>query len=358
MNAHGHNVERFGNGIEVIHRTIDILGSKIMVEKQNSYWTGGWRMTLNPPAMANDRPDVFRTWEAPFATNIALTLSRLRRGAADPTHHVAADGAVWRTTLTGDGPATMRLTQSGLHTLRCESWGSGARAAVDSAPVMLGALDDPTDFVPGNEALGVAHLRLPGLRIPRTERVLESLIPAILEQKVISVQAMASWRRLVRAFGTPAPGPVPLPMMVVPSVRAWQLIPSWEWHKAGVDPRRAGIVQVCLGLARQLEGATSLSAADASARLRVVPGVGAWTAAETAQRAFGDADALSVGDFHLSGMIGHTLTGAAFSDEQMLTAMEKWRPHRYRVVRLLEVSGLGVKPRRGPRAAFVDHRNH
>ena len=313
-------------------------------------------MTLNSLVPAHDRADVSSTWEAPFATNIALTLSRLRRGVGDPTHQVASDGAIWRTTLTVDGPATMRFTQSGLHTLRCESWGEGARAAVDTAPVMVGALDDPSSFRPDNDALSVAHRRLPGLRIPRTARVLESLIPAILEQKVISIQAMASWRRLVRSFGTPAPGPVPRPMMVVPSVRSWQLIPSWEWHQAGVDPRRAGVIQVCLGLARQLEGAAALSAVDASARLRVVPGIGAWTAAETAQRAFGDADALSVGDYHLAGMIGHTLTGAAFTDEQMLVAMERWRPHRYRVVRLLEASGLGVKPRRGPRAAFVDHR--
>lgn len=313
-------------------------------------------MTLDLLTPPNATPDASSTWEAPFPTSLALTLSLLRRGAGDPTHHVAADGALWRTTLTLDGPATMRFTQSGLHTLRCDTWGAGARAALDTAPVLAGALDDPSGFVPGHESLAVAHRRLPGLRIPRTGRVMESLIPAVLEQKVISLQAMASWRRLVRAYGTPAPGPVPIAMMVVPTVRAWQLIPSWEWHKAGVDPRRAGIVQVCLGLSRQLEGATALSTADASDRLRVVPGVGVWTAAETAQRAFGDADALSVGDFHLSGMIGHTLTGAAFTDEQMLTAMEKWRPHRYRVVRLLEASGRGVKPRRGPRASFVDHR--
>jgi 3-methyladenine DNA glycosylase/8-oxoguanine DNA glycosylase len=34
-----------------------------------------------------------------------------------------------------------------------------------------------------------------------------------------------------------------------------------------------------------------------------------WTAAETAQRAFGDPDALSVGDYHTAKMIGWTLLG-------------------------------------------------
>ncbi|TFD76623.1 DNA-3-methyladenine glycosylase 2 family protein [Cryobacterium psychrophilum] len=282
----------------------------------------------------------------------------MRHGAFDPTHGVAADGALWRTSLTNDGPASLRFTQTGLHTIRCESWGLGAHAAVDAAPEMVGALDDPSSFLPGDARLSDAHRRWPGLRIPRTGRVLESLIPAVLEQKVISVQATASWRRLVNAYGTPAPGPAPLNMRVVPSTRAWQLIPSWEWHKAGVDPRRAGIVQVCLGLARQLEAATLLSTADASARLRVVPGIGAWTAAEVAQRAFGDADALAVGDFHLAGIIGHSLFGRPLTDEQMVEAMEKWRPHRYRVVRLLEASGTAQKPRHGPKMSFVDHRRH
>ena len=40
-----------------------------------------------------------------------------------------------------------------------------------------------------------------------------------------------------------------------------------------------------------------------------LPGVGEWTAAETAQRAFGDADALSVGDYHLAKVIGWSLLG-------------------------------------------------
>ncbi|MDH6235971.1 DNA-3-methyladenine glycosylase 2 family protein [Cryobacterium sp. CG_9.6] len=320
-------------------------------------------MDASPPhpndgtAASDQRADASSTWQAPFATTLALTLSTLRHGAYDPTHGVAADGAIWRTTLTPDGPASLRFTQTGLHTIRCEAWGAGARAAVAVAPDMAGALDDPSTFTPDDARLNDAHRRWPGLRIPRTSRVMESLIPAILEQKVIGVQAMASWRRLVSAYGTPAPGPAPRGMMVVPSTRTWQLIPSWEWHKAGVDPRRAGVVQVCLGLARQLEAAATLSTADASARLRVVPGIGVWTAAEVAQRAFGDADALSVGDYHLADVVGHSLFGRSFTDAQMVEAMHKWRPHRYRVVRLLEVSGTAQKPRHGPRLSFVDHRH-
>jgi 3-methyladenine DNA glycosylase/8-oxoguanine DNA glycosylase len=301
-------------------------------------------------------PDASSTWCPDFPTDVALTLARLRRGHADPTHQESPDGAVWRTTLTVNGPATVRFTQDGLHTITGMAWGPGAATALDAAPMMVGALDNPTGFTPGHPLLRDANRRWPGLRIPRTGRVMEALVPAVLEQRVIGLQAMSAWRRLVYAQGTKAPGPTPSPMMVVPSVRAWQLIPSWQWHAVGVDPRRSRTVMACLAVARQLEAATSMTPIEAAERLRSVSGVGAWTAAEVAQRALGDSDALSVGDYHLAGMIGHTLFGVPFNDHQMVEAMAPWSPHRYRVVRLLEASGHTQKPRRGPRMSFENHR--
>lgn len=303
-------------------------------------------------------PEAVTTWHPSFPTDAVLTLSRLRRGAGDPTHHVGVDGSLWRTTLTSDGPASMRFSQNDLHTLTCEAWGDGARAAVAAAAATVGGDDDPTGFVADHPRLHDAQRRFPGLRIPRTGQVMESLIPAILEQKVISIQATASWQALVRAHGTVAPGPTPAGMLVAPSNRAWQLIPSWEWHRAGVDPQRSRTVMQALQVGRQLQAAATLSPAEATARLRVVPGIGVWTAAEVAQRAFGDADALSVGDYHLANMIGHSLFGRDLTDEQMIVAMAKWQPHRYRVVRLLEAGGATMKPRHGPRLSFVDHRRH
>ena len=80
-----------------------------------------------------------------------------------------------------------------------------------------------------------------------------------------------------------------------------------------------------------------------------LPGVGEWTAAEIAQRAFGDADALSVGDYHLAKMVGWSLLGHPIDDPAMVELLEPVRPHRHRAVRLLEVSGLASNPRFGPR---------
>ncbi|OOK71079.1 hypothetical protein BZL29_5861 [Mycobacterium kansasii] len=36
------------------------------------------------------------------------------------------------------------------------------------------------------------------------------------------------------------PGPAPDGMRVPPSAEAWRHIPSWEFHRANVDPGRAG----------------------------------------------------------------------------------------------------------------------
>ena len=68
-----------------------------------------------------------------------------------------------------------------------------------------------------------------------------------------------------------------------------------------------------------------------------------------AARAFGDADALSIGDYHIAKMIGWTLIGRPVDDAGMVELLEPMRPHRYRVVRMLEASGLAYEPRRGAR---------
>ena len=303
-------------------------------------------------------PDATLSWTPRHETDVGLTLARVGRGPSDPTFQRTRDGSAWRTTLMPTGAATMRLSRLSPNELRCQAWGPGASEAVATAPQLLGSGDDPTGFEPSHPVLVDAHRRHSGLRIPRTGRVVEALVPAILEQKVITLQAMRSWRELVHRFGSPAPGPTPTPMRVVPAAETWRRISSWEWHRAGVDPQRSRTIVTAMRVADSLERCAELTPTEAQQRLQSIPGIGVWTAAEVAQRAFGDADALSVGDYHLSSYIGHALFGQDFDDAAMVVAMEPWRGHRYRVVRLLEAAGVAGKPRRGARMALVDHRWH
>ena len=223
---------------------------------------------------------------------------------------------------------------------------------------MLGDDDEPAGFEPP-QVLAAAARRYRDWRVGSTDRVLEALIPAILEQKVTGKEAWFGWRTLVRKFGEVAPVPVggPERLRVFPTPEVWQQIPSWEWHQAAVDSKRATTV---LRAVRQSDGLEKLRWVDHSAaheRLRLIRGVGIWTAAETAQRALGDADAVSYRDYHLAQEIVYLFTGDRNgTDEQLAQLLTPFAGHRYRIQRLAELSGY-QRPRRGPRMTVHDMRS-
>lgn len=287
------------------------------------------------------------TFDGPVSPG--TTLSPLRRGPGDPTFQLGADRSIWRTSLLATGAVTTRITRSSPNTVSAQIWGDGGEEFAAGLPAYLGADDDATDFVPTHPTVAAAVAKARHLRLGRTGLVLEALVPAVLEQRVPGADAFRAWRLLVTKYGSPAPGPAPERMRVPPSAEVWRHIPSWEFHRANVDPGRARTVVGCAQRAAALERLVDRPPGDARTAMMSLPGVGIWTAAETAQRAFGDADALSVGDYHVAKMIGWTLLGHAIDDDEMIELLEPMRPHRHRVVRLLYASGLAHEPRRGPR---------
>lgn len=251
---------------------------------------------------------------------------------------------------------TARIVRAGPAAVWAQAWGAGAAEFADTLPALLGADDDWSDFSPAEPTVAAAARRAAHLRLGRTDRVLEALIPAVIEQRVPGAEAFRSWRLLVSRFGTRAPGPAPARMRVFPTADVWRHIPSWEFHRANVDPGRARTIVGAAQRAESLERLGTRTPAAARDALTALPGVGVWTAAEVAQRAFGDADALSIGDYHIPKMVGWTLLGHPIDDAAMVELLEPMRPHRHRVVRLLEVSGLAHEPRRGPRMPVQDIR--
>ncbi|MEV5887566.1 DNA-3-methyladenine glycosylase 2 family protein [Streptomyces sp. NPDC052020] len=294
-----------------------------------------------------------RTWTPDGPLDLALVLGPLRRGPGDPTFRALPDGSVWRASRTPDGPGTLRVTAHGAR-VRGEAWGPGADWLLHHLPRLLGADDDPSAFAPRHRLLALARHRRPGLRLGRTGLVLESLIPSVLEQKVTTDEAYRAWRLLVRGYGEPAPGPAPDRMYVMPAPRTWALIPSWEWHRAGVDDKRASTILRAVRVAARLEEAAGMEPAAAQARLEVVPGIGPWTSAETVQRSHGAPDAVTVGDVHLPGIVGWALAGDRHADDAvMLRLLEPYAGQRHRAARLILLSGR-VPPRRAPRMPVGD----
>jgi 3-methyladenine DNA glycosylase/8-oxoguanine DNA glycosylase len=307
-----------------------------------------------------------RHWQAPFAVDVSGVLSVHRRGYGDPAFATDEAGAIWRACRTPDGPGTVRVTwrpaQSGDQAGQARgtlvaalAWGPGASWLLDALPPWLGERDRPEEFVPAHPAIRDAARRHTAVRIGRSGLVLESLVPAVLEQKVVGKEATRAWRLLLRRFGEPAPGPVPPGMRVPPEPATWAGIPSWEWHRAGVEAVRARTIAAAARVAGRIEKITELTSAEADRRLQALPGIGVWTSAEVRQRACGDPDALSVGDYHLPAVVGWALAGRPVDDAGMLELLAPYQGQRHRASILALLSGKHPG-RRAPRLAVRDYR--
>lgn len=321
------------------------------------------------PARLAAAADASIRWHPGGPYSLARTLGPLLRGNSDPSFSVQG-GIIWHAFTTPDGPASLRLSPAGSGTpesrVDVQAWGPGARSAVESVPRLLGADDDWQDFdAPAFHAtlprmVREARRRFLDVRLPSSGRMVDQLVPIILEQKVTVIEARRAFRYLVHRHGTPAPQAgalAPAGLMVAPTAAQWLQVPSWEWHKAGVGPQRSDTVMRTVRSAVALERLAALPAAEAGARMQVIPGIGAWTAAEVVQRTHGCPDSIAVGDYHLAAYVGAALTGRRTDDAGMLALLEPWKGHRQRVVRMIGLSGFR-KPTFGPRMTIQDHRRH
>ena len=298
--------------------------------------------------MLDVRP-VSASFPAPQPVDLRLTLAPLQHGSGDPTIRLARNG-VWLTRRTEAGPATLRLwTDDAADAVRAEAWGPGAATALLAAPGLAGLLDDPTPLKPQHALLRELQRRFAGLRLPRTGQLLPALVPAVLGQKVTAGEALAAYSAIVRRFGEPAPGPAGL--LLAPAAARLAEVPYFEFHSLGLERRRSELLAL-IGLRESgIEALMALPPAEAYASLQKIRGIGPWTAAETTRIAFGDPDAVSLGDAHLPDLVAWTLAGEPRADDaRMLELLEPYRGQRARVVRLLEASGIRI-PRFGPRFA-------
>ncbi|HEX7738362.1 MAG TPA: DNA-3-methyladenine glycosylase 2 family protein [Marmoricola sp.] len=295
-------------------------------------------------------PDACSTWRPLWPCPVAQVFAPYRHGSGDPTYRVDRDGTIWRAFGTPEGPATLRVRAVAADArVDLDAWGPGATWAVAAAPRMLGAEDDPTGFEPEHPVLRAAWRRHRHWRVGGSGLVMDSLLPAIIEQKVTGQEAFGAYARLVRRFGTRAPGPRE-DLWVAPGADTLRAIPSWEWLKLPVDGGRSRPILAAARVAASLERLALEGSAALDRGLRSLPGIGVWTSAEVRQRVLGDADAVSFGDFHVAKEVGWALTGEELDDDGLAEVLAPYRPHRYRVQALVSLSG-SHRPRRGPRLA-------
>ncbi len=304
----------------------------------------------------------------PERYDFAGTVRQLPMGPHDPCVRIV-DGVLWWVTRTPDGVATLSLRRAD-GGLLATAFGEGAAWVLERSDAVAGLRDDVSEF----EAMAARHpvvaalaRRHRGLRLPATGRVYQHLLRAVFEQKVTGTEAYRAYAATVRhchrtTGGAPAPGPTP-GLLPPPDPATVAAMPYWLFHRFGVEQRRADTLARASATATRLDHCAD--AAEATRRLVAIQGIGAWTAAEVVRVAYGDPDAVSVGDYHIPHMVSWALAGQVRAgardagpdaragarspaDERMLELLEPFRGHRGRVCVLLERGGL-VAPRFGPR---------
>ncbi len=252
--------------------------------------------------------------------------------------------------------------------ITCEVWGPAATPADEvaghlAAAVAWAGCDDDlsgyTACVDAHPVVAELHQRLGTHRLSHLPRVGEAFGRSVLGQLVQGIEARRSTRQIAALLGTPGPGGL------------------WTWPSAlTIGQTHAAALRPCgvsLKMAQALHGGAVDDARLArlvgdwsrlDARLRALPGVGAWTSGET-RVLVGDADAVSIGDYHLPSVVGTALTGEErvrtdWTDAEMLDLLAPFTGHRGRVIRLVERgAAMGLvrrQQRRAPRAALSAHR--
>lgn len=257
------------------------------------------------------------------------TVSQQLLGRFDPTGgrtsreflkvHVDCEDrlAVWRLTRTRMG-------------VRVEAQGADP-AAVRRFVGQLPPADGVDSFRPDHPLL--AHLaRLRGLRLLRYPWPFDIAAGAVLQQRVEWRVGYADFRRVALRWGTRAPAGT-----AFPGAARLARVPVCRIEALGIDPKRA-VTLHRLARAQARSGFLDPEAdpGEVRARLLRIPGIGPWTTGLVLGYAYGDPDAVPVGDLHIPSLVTSALAGEEEgTDERMLELIEPYRGHRFRVIRLL-----------------------
>lgn len=284
--------------------------------------------------------------------HLARSLAELRSGARDPATVVLANRVV-RATFSADGPVLIDVSVDVDGRVRVDSHDGQGPSTVDRHH-LLGDDDPGHDLQPVHVAVRRAVQRFGSYRIPRTGNPYHELLPAVLAQRVTAAEATTQWRRMCLEYGVPL-RVGDMELHTPPDPERLEHAPYTDLHLLGIDRRRAETLRAVARHANRLLGGWRVGSlpSEQTESLRLIPGVGQWTAAIAGYLAFCDADALEVGDFHAKNTVVYALTGRhRGSDTEMTELLAPYAGQRERVVRILSMDGWHA-PAHGPRRPNV-----
>ncbi|MFM8600999.1 MAG: DNA-3-methyladenine glycosylase family protein [Actinomycetota bacterium] len=268
---------------------------------------------------------------------------------------VISAGRLVRATIGPAGPLGFVCEERPDGTVTVTTKGPAGPSSENRASHHLFGDDDPGhDVVPVHAAVARAMERHGGVALARTGNPYHELLPAVLAQRVTAVEAISQWGELCRRWGEDivVDG---IPMRTPPRPDVLAKVPYHELHLLGVDRRRADALRSVARHGDRLIGGwrTDLPLHERTRSLALIPGVGEWTAAVAGLAAFGDPDALDVGDFHTKNTVAHALAGRARgTDGEMCEILRPYAGQRARVVMWLKLDGWRA-PARGPKRRIV-----
>ena len=261
------------------------------------------------------------------------------------------DGSWWWATHTAGGIGTIRIERTA-NGVRATAWGGGGEVLIERLPDLVGQRDvSVLTRVPDRARALLRQAR--GVRLGRSGDVHTALVKAVLGQVVTTREASQNLRCITRSLGDVAPGP--RRMVTVPRPEVLSEMTYSDLHRFGIERRRAAIlIEISRRSNRMLE-ILPMERDDAYRRLVAVRGIGEWSAAGVMGTAWGDKDAVPVGDYHIPNDVAWVLAGRdRGTDDEMIELLEPFRPERRRFIVALKL-GNAHAPRYGPKSAVRRH---
>jgi len=262
------------------------------------------------------------------------------------------DGCWWWATRTSVGLATIGVEETS-EGVASNAWGPGAPEILERLPRLIAA-DDDYSLGTVNQPMRDILARARGLRLGSTGDVHEAIVTAVLGQVVTKTEGKRSLRSITKVFGIDAPGPNAM-TRVFPSPDALAGLSYDDLHSHGVERKRAATIIEVSRRSKRLEEILTMNTDDARSRLLAVRGIGEWTAGIVMGQAYGDRDALPIGDYHLPNMVSWALAGEPRGDDdRMVELLEPYRPYRRHALIAIKQAGISA-PKYGPRTATRTH---
>ena len=294
--------------------------------------------------------------ESTPAGSLIHTLRAFGFGAGDPTvrltpHPVSCLPTFTSTMATKSGTAWISVSATGGVSVD----GSGKSHVHAWNPDPTGANDTFVSLNPAHQIVDRLQHNFGHVRIGASRDVYRAALVATLGQRITAAEAVNQWRRLCFALGESIDTPAGV-LQTPPAPESLAQMAPYQLHRFGIEAARATTL-IAIGKVFTRAGAHLDSPDLAFRRLAVeVPRFGPWTRALVAAEAFGDPDAVPVGDFHVKNVVAHALAGTPRgTDDAMFATLAPYAGQRGRVIMWLALAGIAA-PKFGPRRTNPDIR--